>query len=314
MKRRRPLRALRRRTRRQTTRVRSVLLRRFFLPRRKGRAAVLRYAAVLDGQTVNLHARMPHWVRPDEDARIELRRRGRRLATAARVYTDHDGSVAMDAAILLGQDVNGLPLTPGRWKIRLRLSRGLRRRTLPLLLVDLPVPYGGPTRPMEASAATGARYRLGRSVTGNARVTFSPSQPSVEVVRVHVTHSQAEVAFRVVGGEEPEAPRVEFVASGRRLKAEAARLDEGLWQVSAPLHLMAPRRDRAEQWDLVLCSDNLRDMRLGRRLHDVRNPGRVFAVRQTTVTPVGGSPMLVLPRYTPAGNFRIQCSPMTEAA
>ncbi|MEV8451532.1 hypothetical protein AB0467_06745 [Streptomyces sp. NPDC052095] len=312
MKRRRPLRALRRRTGRQITRVRSVLLRRVFLPRREGRAAVLRYAAVLDGQTVNLHAGLPRRVRPDEGARIELRRRGRRFTTDARVYTDHDGGVAMDAAVLLGQDVNGLPLTPGRWKIRLRLSQGLRR-TLPLLLVDLPVPYGGPTRPMEASAATGARYRLGRSVTGNARVTFSPSQPSAEVVRVQVSHSHVEVAFRVVGGE-PEAPWAEFVASGRRLEADVERSAEGLWQVTAPLHLMAPRRDRAEQWDLVLCSDNLRDMRLGRRLHDVRNPGRVFAYRQTAVTPAGRHPMLVLPRYTPAGNFRIQCSPMTEAA
>ncbi|MER7727677.1 hypothetical protein [Streptomyces sp. NPDC096323] len=313
MKLRRPLRALRRRMRRPITRLRSFLLRRFFLPRRKGRSAVLHYAAVLDGQTVNLHARMPGWARPDEGARIELRRRGRRLATSAKVYTDHDGGVAMDAAILLGSDVNGLPLTPGRWKIRLRLSRGLRRRALPLLLVDLPVPYGGPTRPMEASASTGARYRLGRSVTGSARVTFSPSQPSAEVVRVRATHSDVEVAFRTVGGE-PEAPWVEFVASGRRLEAEVEQSDGGLWQVSVPLHLMVPRRDRAEQWDLVLCSDNLRDMRLGRRLHDVRNPGRVFAFRQTAISPVGGNPMLVLPRYTPAGNFRIQCSPMTEAA
>jgi hypothetical protein len=55
-------------------------------------------------------------------------------------------------------------------------------------------------------------------------------------------------------------------------------------------------------------------MRLGRRLHDVRNPKRVFAMRETAVTPVGRTPMLVLPRYTPAGNFRIQCSPMAEAA
>lgn len=308
MKRRRPLRALRRRT----ARVRSVLLRRYFLPRRQGRAPVLHYAAVLDGQTVNLHARMPHWARPDEDARIELKRRGRRLTTDAKVYTDHDGGVAMDAAVLLGQEVSGLPLTPGRWKIRLRLSRGARRRALPLLLVDLPVPYGGPTRPMEASAATGDRYRLGRSVTGSAQVTFSRPQPSAEVVRVHVTHSQVDVTFRVVGGE-PQAPSVEFVASGRRLEAGVERFDGGLWQVSVPLHLMAPRRDRAEQWDLALSSDNLRTMRLGRRLHDVRNPGRVFAYRQTAVTPVGLHPMLVLPRYTPAGNFRIQCSPMTEA-
>ncbi|TRV76856.1 hypothetical protein FKN01_17520 [Streptomyces sp. 130] len=309
MKRRHPLRALRRRA----ARVRSALLRRYFLPRRRGRAAVLHYAAVLDGQTVNLHARMPRWVRPDEDARIELRRRGRRHTADAKVYTDHDGGVAMDAAILLGQDVSGLPLTPGRWKIRLRLSQRTRRRALPLLLVDLPVPYGGPTRPMEASAATGDRYRLGRSVTGSAHIMFSRPQPSAEVVRVHVTHSHVDVTFRVVGAE-PETPSVGFVASGRRLEADAERLDEGLWQVFVPLHLMSPLRDRAEQWDLVLSSGNLRDMRLGRRLHDVRNPGRVFAYRQTAVTPVGRRPMLVLPRYTPAGNFRIQCSPMTEAA
>lgn len=168
MKRRRPLRALRRRMRRQTTRVRSVLLRRFFLPRRKGRAAVLRYAAVLDGQTVNLHARMPHWVRPEEGARIELRRRGRRLATAAKVYTDHDGGVAMDAAILLGQDVNGLPLTPGRWKIRLRLSRGCAAARCPC---------SSSTFPCRTAARRGPWRHLRRPgpVTGWAAV--SPGAP-----------------------------------------------------------------------------------------------------------------------------------------
>lgn len=310
---RRPLRAVRRTLRRAVTRTRSVLLRRMFLPWRKDRAAVLRYAAVLDGQTVNLHARLPRWARPDERARIELRRRGRRHTAAARVYADHDGSVVMDAAVLLGADVGGLPLRTGRWKIRLRLRKGLRRRALSLLLLDMPEPYGGPTRPMEASAVTGARYRLGRGVTGSARVTFTPPQPAAEVVRVQVSHSALEVVFRVVGGE-PRAPWAEFVASGRRFEADVEALGDGLWQVLAPLHLMTPHRDRPEQWDVVLCSDNLRDLRLGRRLHDVRNPKRVFAMRESAVTPVGLTPMLVLPRYTPAGNFRIQCSQMTEAA
>ncbi|MGV9287507.1 hypothetical protein [Streptomyces sp. NPDC003719] len=310
---RRPLRAVRRRLRRAGTRVRSVLLRRVFLPWREDRAAVLRYAAVLDGQTVNLHAGMPRWVRPDENARIELRRRGSRHTADARVYTDHDGTVVMDAAVLLGQEVGGLALRSGRWKLRLRVKKGFRRRALSLLLLDMPKPYGGPTRPMDASTVTGARYRLGRTVTGSARVTFTPSPPSAEVVRVRTSHSGVEIVFRVVGSE-PEAPRAEFVASGRRLEAEVGALEDGLWQVSAPLHLMVPRRDRPEQWDVVLCSDNLRAMRLGRRLHDVRNPKRVFAVRETAVTPAGRDPMLVLPRYTPAGNFRIQCSPMAQAA
>jgi hypothetical protein len=290
-----------------------VLLRRVFLPWREDRAAVLRYAAVLDGQTVNLHAGMPDWVPADEHARIELRRRGRRHTADARIYRDHDGTVVMDAAVLLGQEVGGLALRPGRWKIRLRVRKGLRRRALSLLLLDMPKPYGGPTRPMDASTVTGARYRLGRTVTGSARVTCSPAPPSAEVVRVQTSHSGVEIVFRVVGGE-PEAPWAEFVASGARLEAEVGELDDGLWHVSAPLHLMVPRRGRPEQWDVVLCSDNLRDMRLGRRLHDVRNPKRVFAMRETAVTPVGRTPMLVLPRYTPAGNFRIQCSPMAEAA
>ncbi|MFJ6913381.1 hypothetical protein ACIQUX_05395 [Streptomyces sp. NPDC101133] len=311
---RRPLRAIRRRLRRAGARARSVLLHRVFLPWRENRAAVLRYAAVLDGQTVNLHASMPDWVPCDEHARIEVRRGGRRYTADARVYHDHDGTVVMDAAVLLGQEVGGLALRSGRWKVRLRVKKGLRRRSLSLLLLDMPKPYGGPTRPMDASAATGTRYRLGRSVTGSVRVTCSPAPPSAEVVRVQMSHSGIDIVFRVVGGE-PRAPWAEFVASGsRRLEAEVDELDDGLWHVSAPLHLMAPRRDRAEQWDVVLCSDNLRDMRLGRRLHDVRNPKRVFAMRETAVTSVGRTPMLVLPRYTPAGNFRIQCSPMAQAA
>lgn len=54
-------------------------------------------------------------------------------------------------------------------------------------------------------------------------------------------------------------------------------------------------------------------MRLGRRLHDVRNPLRVFAVQQAVVAPPGQDPLVVHPRYTPAGNFRVTCTRMPEA-
>ncbi|MFD7296201.1 hypothetical protein ACFV9W_23195 [Streptomyces sp. NPDC059897] len=313
MKRPRPLRTARRRLSALRRRARSALLRRLFLPWRGQRAAVLRYAAVLDGQTVNLHARLPRWAGPDDGARIELLRKGVRRTAPARVYTDHDGAVAMDAAILLGQEVGGLAVDTGHWDIRLRLSEGARRKSLSLLLVDMPKPYGGPTRPMQVSGVTGARYRLGRTVTGSARLECSPPSPMAEVVRIAVSHSEVEVFFRVVGAE-PRGTRVEFVASGRRLEEPVDRLDDGLFRVAAPLHRMTPRGDRPEQWDVVLRADGLPAMRLGRRLHDVRNPTRVFAVRESAVTGRDRTPLLVQPRYTPAGNFRIKCSPMTEAA
>lgn len=302
----------RRRLRARAAVLRDRLMPGLLVPLRAKRTAQLRYAAILDGQTVNLHARLPSSAGLPERAEIVLRRGRRRHLVEARVYQGPDGETLVDAAILLGAEVGGVPVGPGRWRLRLRLHSGRRTRSLSLLLLRPPVPYEGPTRPMTASPVTGERHRLGRSVRGSARVVSTGAKAAAEVSKVHLSHAGVTVDFRVLGTEVAE-PWAEFVASARRIRQPVAVGAAGLLRVDVPLEQMTPRGARPEHWDVVLCDRDGRSMRLGRRLHDVRNPLRVFAMRGMAVTPQGHPPLIVQPRYTPAGNFRVTCTRMPEA-
>ncbi|WP_202486087.1 hypothetical protein [Streptomyces sp. SID4985] len=296
-------------------RPRAVLLRArlmgFLIPLRR-RAAQVRYAGILDGQTVNLHVQLPASAGLPEQAEIVLSRGRHSHPTEARVYRGTEGETFVDAAVLLGAGVGGLPIGTGRWRVRLRVRTGRRTRTLSLLLVEPPVPYAGPTKPMEASPVTGERHRIGRSVRGSVRVVSADARAAVEVAKVHLEHSGLTVDFRVLGTRF-EAPWAEFTASGRTVERAVTALGPDILRVEVPLGEMAPRGVRPEHWDVQLRDATGRSLRLGRRLHDVRNPLRVFAVRRLAVTPPGLTTMIVQPRYTPAGNLRVTCTRMPEA-
>ncbi|MCO4697562.1 hypothetical protein LRR80_03629 [Streptomyces sp. RO-S4] len=302
----------RRAARARAAALRNQLMQSVFLPLRQDRTARLHYAAILDGHTVNLHAQLPVSAGLPESAEVVLSR-GRRTFTAeATVYAGPDGEALVDAVVLLGAEVGGAPAGPGRWRLRLRLRSGRRTRTVPLLLLAPPVPYEGPTKPMTASSVTGERHRLGRSFRGSARVVSTGARAAAEVVKVHLTHAGITVDFRLLGTR-ADQPWAEFVASGRRLEQPVTGPAPGTLRVEVPLDRMPPRGKRPDHWDVVLCDADGRRFRLGRRLHDVRNPLRVFAMRSLAITPPGLPPMIVQPRYTPAGNLRVTCTRMPEA-
>ncbi|RZU34915.1 hypothetical protein EV284_4517 [Streptomyces sp. BK022] len=292
--------------------VRTRLMMGLFVPLRRRRTAALRYAAILDGQTVNLHAQLPPSAGMPEHAEVVLRRRRRTYPCEAHLHQGPAGETLVDAAVLLGAELGGVPVSGGRWRMTLRVRTGRRTRTLPLLLLDPPVPYAGPTKPMAASPVTGDRHRLSRSFRGTARIASTAAQPAVEVAKVHLGHAGVSVDFRVLGTR-ADAPWVEFVASGRLVEQPVSALGGGVFRVDVPLDRMPPRGSRPDHWEVRLRDGAGLSLRLGRRLHDVRNPRRVFAMRRLAVTPPGHSTMIVQPRYTPAGNLRMTCTRMPEA-
>jgi hypothetical protein len=306
------LHAARRRAVRRFAMPRAWLMDRFFLPRRSKSTAQLRYAAVLDGQTVNLHAVLPRHASLPDRVTVVLQRGRKRHHVEASAYEGPAGDVLVDAAVLMGAEVGGVPVDAGKWKLRLRTHAGRRSRSMALLLMEPPVPYEGPTKPMTTSRITGARYRVGRTVTGAARIVSSDPVPAVEVSKVHMSHAGITVDFRVLGTE-VDRPWVEFVAAGRQIRHPVEALGPGVFRTEVPLEQMTPRSTRPEHWDVVLHREAGSPLRLGRRLHDVRNPRRVFAMRSMAMTPVGRTPMIVQPRYTPAGNLRVTCTRMPEA-
>lgn len=291
--------------------LRAWLMEHVFLPRRIGRAAVLRYAQILDGHTMNLHAELPHAATLGESAELELKHGRTGFRTTVRVYEDRGDRLLMDATVLLGGGVGGLDVTSGRWKARLLVHGGRKTRRYHLLLVEPPVAYAGPTRPMDASPVDGLRHRLGRTVAGSLRVVTSNPKPLAEVVRVDLSHSALVVDFRLIGTRIAD-PRVEFTASRRRIERPAQPLPAGAWRVVVPLEEMPPVR-ATDHWDVAVTTKAARALRIGRRMHDVRNPMRVFSINKAVVAPKGQAPMIVHPRYTPAGNLRVTCSRMPEA-
>ncbi|MEW2304360.1 hypothetical protein AB0958_31125 [Streptomyces sp. NPDC006655] len=304
--RRRLLAAVRRRAAVRLARPRAWLMNRLFLPRRAGRTARLRYAALLDGQTVNLHAELPGSVTEADHAEIVVLRRRHRHRVPARVYAGRDGRYLVDAAVLLGTGTRGVPVTPGRWKLRLDVGTGRRVRQFPLLLAELTKPPTGTTGPMKSSPVTADRYRLGRTVRGDARVVCAKARPAAEVVNVHIEHARIEVDLRLLGVG-TDARQAEFVAAGRSVTRPLDEVEPGVWRVDVPLAEMVPTGSRRVHWDVLVHTDARTPLRLGRRLHDVQAPGRVFAMRKILVSPRRDTLMMIEPRYTPAGNLRFTC-------
>ncbi|MFJ3309738.1 hypothetical protein ACIPSA_43425 [Streptomyces sp. NPDC086549] len=303
----RKLGALRRRALRRLTVYRTRLMTSFFLPRRAGQTAWLRYAALLDGQTVNLHAELPASVTQADTAEIVLRRGLQRHRRPARVYPDPDGPWLMDAAVLLGAEAGGVPVGPGRWKLRLDVRSGGRSVRLPLSLAEPTTPRIGATGPMTRSPLTADRYRLGRTVRGDARVVCARARPEAEVAAVHIQHARIDVDLRVLGVR-ATAPWAEVLAAGRRVRCPLVEVQPGVWRLEVPLAEMVPTGGGREHWDVLVHPDRGAPLRLGRRLHDVRVPGRVFTMRKILVAPRRGILMRIEPRYTPAGSLRFTCS------
>jgi hypothetical protein len=268
---------------------------------------VVSYAAVLDGHTLNLCVLLPAET-PGDAAEVTFRQGRRRLHAPARIRRTADGRLQAEAAVLLGAGLGGLPVDAGRWKAGLLLG-GSRR--LPLVLPEPTGPQHGLTRQQAGSVMTGLRHRIGRTTFGTLRLHVSPLRPSAEVVQVHLDLSGVQVDFRVVGDTAAEG-EVEFVARGRTLRIRPQRLGDRLLRVAAPLTAMTPARRRPEHWDVVFCAADGRRLRLGHRLHDLHDPARVRTQARTAVAAPGAAPLVVEPRYTPAANFRITCSRMTE--
>ncbi|MEU3606022.1 hypothetical protein AB0E83_11295 [Streptomyces sp. NPDC035033] len=293
--------------------LRARLLRSVFLPLRGRRSARVLYAAVLDGQTMNLHAELPAAARAADGAELLLGRGRSPHRSPARVHTDRSGRVLVDAAVLLGAGTGGVPVRTGATRLRLSVRTGRRTRSYPLLLVEGPHTYRGTTRPMAASPISGDRYRIGRSLTGSARLRHAPARPGAEVVDVHIEHARIDVRLRLVGLP-AEDPWCEFVASGRRIPCALTETEPGVWRAEAPLAGMYPLSGRREHWDVLLHSGERRPHRVARLLHDLSDPQRVLAMRPVVVAPRKDALMSVEPRYTPAGNLRFTCRRVEETA
>ncbi|MFF4606539.1 hypothetical protein ACFY12_27880 [Streptomyces sp. NPDC001339] len=330
-----PVRKVGNRVRRRVSTVsasgRDTLVDSVFMPAAHGSAARVRYAGVLDGHTLNLHAVLPDEALPDEaapdtavPASLVFVNGERRVRTEARLRRDAAGRLCASATVLLGADIGGLPVTEGRWRLALELAASPATVRLRLLGDGSPA-LAGPTRARTTCPRTGRRHRLGISPSGQLRLTVAPPLPRAEVLRLEHSFTGASLLFATYGpagrgpGDGGAQPVVELVEQERRLlrrhAADPLPGDDGAWRVAVPLASMVDTSAR-QVWSFRLPrpSGGGRPLDIGLRDHDLRAPRRVLTPPRFTVRAEDGTFVVVKPQYTRRGALQLVCTPRETSA
>lgn len=312
---------------------RSTLVDSVLMPAAQGSAARVQYAAVLDGHTLNLRALLPAGVPvpgasgadaagADGDAparaHVLFISGGTRIRAAARLHRERDGQTSVQATVLLGEDIGGVPVTLGRWTLGLELDSGSPAPVRLQLIGDGAPAYGGPTRPLDTCVRTGRRHRLGLTPAGRLRLTIAPAVARAEVLRVNRAFTGTSVLFAVYG---PDAARdgaappvVELVEQQRRTvlrhTAEPLPADATAWRVTLPLGRLVDTSAR-QTWSLRLVPGPRggKPLEIGRHGHDLRSPRKVLTPPKFTVRAEDGTFVEVKPQYTRRGALQLVCTP-----
>ena len=271
---------------------------------RSSLTAVAGYFAVLDGRTLNLHVPGPGQNGPVE---VVFTRLGQEYRAAAE--RSADGSVS--ATIVLGADLDGVPLTPGRWKVALSYGTAGGDRRL-RLLADAPAitDPGGPTVASPPCAATGARFVPEISPTGLWSVRVAAPEASAEVTRLLLTLSRFDVEVRFAGVAPPSRAALRFQARGGAAVTVQATVEDGIFRAGVPLAEMVRDGQAGEVvWNVVAVIPDHAPLRVGRHLHDVRDPRRTLRVPQRTIAVGAATLVRVRTYYTGNGDLALACSP-----
>ncbi|MQY09325.1 serine/threonine-protein kinase [Actinomadura macrotermitis] len=272
-----------------------------------GPAVAAEYFAVLDGSTLNLHAVLPAGV--DGPAEVVFARHGRELRAPAEPAPG--GRVT--AVTVLGAAQGGVPLTPGGWRVGLAVRTARGERAVGLLARagdDL----DGPTAADPPCPRSGARYTPGSSATGHCLLRVTVPEPSAEVVRFERTLARIEIGVRLVAVDAGRlAVRFQARGNGPAHTVAADRDGDG-FRVRVPLAAMARDGRGGERvWDVFAEPPGHRPLRLGRHLHDVRDPRRVLRIPQGTVATGPAALLRVRPYYTGNGDLALGCAPVAPS-
>jgi len=261
------------------------------------------FFAVLDGAALNLHAELPPGT-PAGNAEITFVKGDRELRAPARSVPG-----GVEATLPLGGAPGEIPLTNGTWLVGVAVAG----RRLALGMPEAP-DGSGPTVASPPHPRSGRHYAAGPGPHDRCQLAVSGPKARAEVTRLVLGPTAAEIHGRLVGREAPDGGAAVFVArdGGDTVEAPFA-VDGGRFRVRAPVADLATGPDGIERiWDVWLRPTGGSRLRLGRFLHDVRDPRTVFRVDRVTVALDGGRFAGVRPYYTPAGNLAVALLPFTR--
>ncbi|MBW8483164.1 hypothetical protein [Actinomadura parmotrematis] len=273
-----------------------------------GPAVPAGYFAVLDGCTLNVQAELP--AGGADRAEVLFTRRGHELRAPAVVGPGDQVS----ATVRLGGAAGGVPLGRGRWRVSLALSGPAGVRRVALLGGAMPAGRAGPTVDVPPCPVSGARYVPEASPSGLSSLHVTAPEPAAEVARLHLSLARAEIDVRLVGAAAGTV-RMAFQARGsgavHTVTTAPVQGPGGVvFRARVPLAAMARDSGPGERvWTAVADVPGHGRLRVGRRLHDVRDPRRTLRVAQRTLAAAPGLLLRVRPYYTGGGDLALACTP-----
>jgi hypothetical protein len=275
----------------------------------RGPLAEASYFAILDGCTLNLHARLPKDVGGDS-AEIAFTLRNRELRAPAIVTRDVLGQASVSAAVLLGAELGGVHVGEGSWRVAVVLRSDGAERLVRLRGRLRTADSGdGPTITDPSCARTGTRFTPKVSSSGLCLISVTPPAPSAEVTRLKVKASGIEIEGRLVGLGPVPGVIVRFKTGGGAAHQTIAATDGTVFRARIPLAEMAPDGASKERvWDVFADVEGHGPLRVGRHLHDLRDPRRTLRLPQRAVAPPIGGLVRVRPYYTGAGDLSVACA------
>ncbi|MEV4710234.1 hypothetical protein [Micromonospora sp. NPDC049374] len=214
----------------------------------------------------------------------------------------------MTVRVTFGAASDEISLSKGIWSLALAVLEAAGERKFALQTTEL-TDHDGPTVSNPPHPVSGWRYEPGCGNQGLAQLTVMAAKSRAEVIRLETGPTEARIHARLVGVGSLQDPVIVFTPRGGGPDLTVP-IDPtgGRFEFSVPLAELSVGAPGTEViWDAWVRTAPARMIRLGRYLHDLRDPRTVLRVSRTTVTVDDRRFVGYRPYYTKAGNLAVAC-------
>ncbi len=273
------------------------------------------HLSVLGGRTLNVAVPFAGDRAGLAAARLELARGSRRMSVDLTAEPWQDGGLLLTATVPLRHagypegGSRGLVLDSGLWRFSVVTTDTGGRETRSGLAA---APFGnadGPTLANPVSRASGAVFRVVRSVDNRAMLKVSAPAHQAELTGLDLRWDRITVHGRVIA---PRHPHGEYAAQIVRRGSAGGLPVRPVWDgdtfsFDVPLDAMIAGQRVQRTWEVQLQAGRTR-LRLARRLTHVRHPKQVYRTPYRIVALADGSLARVHAHLTAAGALAVACA------
>jgi len=265
------------------------------------------FLGVLDGRTLQVHAVLPASAEQPDRAELLLVRGRHVRRCPASVRTGPGGRPSVEVLARLGEEPGELHLDRGTWSLAVAVTDagGTERRYG--LRVAEPAERPGPTVSAPPHPVSGWTYWPGRGVRGVAQLTVTGPVAQAEVVALDHSDAQPRIRARLVGVRRVDAPALVFSPRGGGPdRVVPVDVVDNRFEAVVPVADLATGAPGDEViWDVRVRVSATRLVRIGRFLHDLREP-RVVLLTSRVVLPIDGDDFVgYRPYYTASGGLAV---------